>query len=98
MQFNGTRDIVCPDFVTEFLGGGMQYQLEHHLFPMMPRYKYPALVPLVKKFAADTGLCYKASGLGEMWQMHNATLRRNAMAAAVPDHLQKSCAGAVFRT
>eukprot|EP00438_Fugacium_kawagutii_P001899 Skav201631 [mRNA] locus=scaffold3582:122033:124889:- [translate_table: standard] len=28
-----------------------QYQLEHHLFPSMPRSKYPALQPILKKFA-----------------------------------------------
>ena len=39
-QFLGTRDIQCPEWVTEYLFGGMQYQLEHHLFPTMPRYKY----------------------------------------------------------
>jgi fatty acid desaturase len=38
-QFQCTRDIVCPDPITEYLFGGMQYQLEHHLFPFMPRYK-----------------------------------------------------------
>lgn len=44
------------------LWGGMQYQLEHHLFPTMPRYKYRDLVPLVKKFAEDNSLEYKSTG------------------------------------
>jgi hypothetical protein len=35
------------------------FQLEHHLFPTMPRYKYPALVPVIKQFALDNGLPYK---------------------------------------
>ena len=39
-QFLTTRNIECPDWITEYLFGGMQYQLEHHLFPTMPRYKY----------------------------------------------------------
>lgn len=38
-QFRCTRDIICPDPITEYLFGGMQYQLEHHLFPTLPRYK-----------------------------------------------------------
>ena len=37
-------------------------QVEHHLFPTMPRYKYPALVPVVKAFAAAHGLPYKVDG------------------------------------
>lgn len=39
-QFTGTIDIVCPDPISEYWFGGMQYQLTHHLFPTMPRYKY----------------------------------------------------------
>lgn len=38
-QFDGTRDIVTADPVTEYLFGGMQYQLTHHLFPTLPRWE-----------------------------------------------------------
>ena len=55
-QFQSTRDIICPDPISEYLFGGMQYQLEHHLFPTMPRYKNAAMVPIIKKFASDNGL------------------------------------------
>ncbi|CAM9799091.1 unnamed protein product [Pylaiella littoralis] len=61
-QFKTTRDAVCKDPLSEHLWGGMQYQLEHHLFPTMPRYKYRDLVPLVKKFAEDNSLEYKSTG------------------------------------
>lgn len=44
----------------------MQYQLEHHLFPTIPRYKYRHLVPLVKKFAEDNGIEYRATGQWEI--------------------------------
>jgi fatty acid desaturase len=37
---------VCSNPFSEWLWGGMQYQLEHHLFPTMPRYKCaPAMQP-----------------------------------------------------
>ena len=39
-QFVCTKNIECPDWFTEYLFGGMQYQLEHHLFPTLPRYKH----------------------------------------------------------
>jgi len=58
-QFRSTRDAVCTNPFSEWLWGGMQYQLEHHLFPTMPRYKYPALVPHVKKFAEDNNLSFR---------------------------------------
>ena len=61
----------------------MQYQLEHHLFPTMPRYKYTRVVPIVKKFAADHGLEYKADSLVRMISEHVATLKKNAAVAAI---------------
>lgn len=45
-QFISTIDIVCPDPITEFWFGGMQYQLTHHLFPTLPRYDLPHLQPV----------------------------------------------------
>jgi fatty acid desaturase len=58
-QFRSTRDFVCSNPALEYLAGGMNYQLEHHLFPTMPRYMYPKLVPVVKQFAAENNLPYK---------------------------------------
>ena len=46
----------------------MQYQLEHHLFPTIPRYKYRDLVPLVKQFAEDNALEYKSTGSWDIIQ------------------------------
>ncbi len=36
-QFRSTRNAVMTNPFSEWLWGGMQYQLEHHLFPSMPR-------------------------------------------------------------
>jgi fatty acid desaturase len=36
-QFMSTRNAVTTNPVSEWIWGGMQYQLEHHLFPSMPR-------------------------------------------------------------
>lgn len=58
-QFLSTRDVHCDNYVTELFWGGLQYQLEHHLFPTMPRYNYPRLRPLIRKFAESLGLEYK---------------------------------------
>jgi fatty acid desaturase len=80
-QFDGTRDIVCPDPITEYLFGGMQYQLTHHLFPTLPRYKYAKLQPLVIKWAEDNGIVYKRSGLVEVFSDHYAMLKANAKVA-----------------
>jgi fatty acid desaturase len=53
-QFMSTRNAVTMNPFSEWLWGGMQYQLEHHLFPSMPRSKYPALRGIVQEFARKT--------------------------------------------
>ena len=40
------------------------------------------MVPIVKEFARQHGLDYKADGLQEMYTRHYLTLRANAKAAA----------------
>jgi len=52
-QFCSTRGAVTRSSFTEWLWGGMQYHLEHHLFPSMPRSRYPQLRPLLQHFAAE---------------------------------------------
>jgi len=69
-QFRSTRDAVCSNPFSEWLWGGMQYQLEHHLFPTMPRYRYPALVPHVKKFAEENGLEFRITPEFELLKMN----------------------------
>lgn len=43
---------------TTFLLGGLNYQIEHHLFPAMPRPNLARAQPLVRAFCAETGLRY----------------------------------------
>ncbi|CAE8640251.1 unnamed protein product [Polarella glacialis] len=50
-QFRTTRDAAVTNPFSKWVWGGMQYQLEHHLFPSMPRSNYPALQPILQKFA-----------------------------------------------
>jgi fatty acid desaturase len=65
-QFRTTRDAKCHDPISQYLWGGMQYQLEHHLFPTMPRYKYPSLAPVLQKWAESNGLEYRVT---DQWKI-----------------------------
>jgi fatty acid desaturase len=84
-QFKSTRDIDCPDWITEYLFGGMQYQLTHHLFPTLPRYKNRRLQKVIKAWAKENDLKYKTSTLTEVFTDHFAMLKENAMAARESD-------------
>ncbi len=44
--------------VVDFLLGGLNYQIEHHLFPSMPRPSLRRVQPLVRAFCAERGIPY----------------------------------------
>eukprot|EP00566_Odontella_aurita_P009264 CAMPEP_0113540876 /NCGR_PEP_ID=MMETSP0015_2-20120614/8718_1 /TAXON_ID=2838 /ORGANISM="Odontella" /LENGTH=505 /DNA_ID=CAMNT_0000440717 /DNA_START=291 /DNA_END=1808 /DNA_ORIENTATION=- /assembly_acc=CAM_ASM_000160 len=71
-QFQSTRNAVTTNPFSEWLWGGMQYQLEHHLFPSMPRSKYPLLKPILQKFAEENNIPggYRESGEFEILKMN----------------------------
>ncbi len=44
--------------VTDFWYGGLNYQIEHHLFPGMPRNKLREVQPIVRKFCREHDIGY----------------------------------------
>jgi fatty acid desaturase len=62
----------------------MQYQLEHHLFPTMPRYKYPALMPEVKKFAEENKLDLRITNEWELLKLNVDNYKRVALLEPAP--------------
>jgi fatty acid desaturase len=73
--------------MVDFLMGGLNYQIEHHLFPSMPRPNLRYAQPLVRAFCEERGIAYSESSVfgsyGEaLRHLHEAgaPLRR-----AVPD-------------
>jgi len=80
VQFRSTRNAKCNNPISHILWGGMQWQLEHHLFPTMPRYKYRAVSEELQKFAASNDLDYRISGEFEIIGENVATLKRLAEA------------------
>ena len=57
IQVSGTRNIKTNVFVDWFYGG-LQYQIEHHLFPTIPRHNLPKVNVLVKSFCKDFNVEY----------------------------------------
>lgn len=47
----------------DFLLGGLNHQIEHHLFPSMPRPNLRRAKPLVRDFCAQRGISYSQCGL-----------------------------------
>ena len=49
--------------LTDFALGGLNYQIEHHLFPSMPRPNLRLARPVVRRFCAERGVPYLETGL-----------------------------------
>ena len=85
-QFESTRNAVTTNPFSEWLWGGMQYQLEHHIFPSMPRSKYPSLRKRLMKFAEDNKIPggYRETGEFQILKMNWELYKRVAEADPVP--------------
>merc|ERR1719421_758736 len=49
LQISTTRDVYDTWGVVGWFMGGLNYQIEHHLFPSMPRHHLPQCAEYVKK-------------------------------------------------
>ncbi|MEX0782806.1 MAG: acyl-CoA desaturase [Dehalococcoidia bacterium] len=74
--------------VTDFWYGGLNYQIEHHLFPTMPRNRLRDAQPIVEAFCKGVDVPYHSTGLLTSYRegfahLHRATasLRRRSSAA-----------------
>ncbi|MEO7174738.1 MAG: acyl-CoA desaturase, partial [Saprospiraceae bacterium] len=57
-QVNTTANFATRNKVWHWLLGGLNFQIEHHLFPKISHVHYPALSRIVKKACADYGINY----------------------------------------
>ena len=56
-----SRDVKAHP-LTDFLYGGLNYQIEHHLFPSMPRNKLKKAQVIVRAFCEERSIPYRESG------------------------------------
>ncbi|KAM7517105.1 hypothetical protein LguiA_006688 [Lonicera macranthoides] len=79
-QSGGTIDISCSSWMDWFFGG-LQFQLEHHLFPRLPRCQLRKISPLVKDLCKKHNLPYRNPTFFEANLMTIKTLRAAALQA-----------------
>ncbi|KAI9985643.1 hypothetical protein PInf_005035 [Phytophthora infestans] len=61
LQVTTTRNIT-PGFFMDWFCGGLNYQIEHHLFPMMPRHNLQKVNPLVKSLCKQYDVRFHETG------------------------------------
>jgi fatty acid desaturase len=75
---------------TDFWYGGLNFQIEHHLFPTMPRNNLKAAQPIVRQFCEEQGIPYHATGVFQAYRevfahlhMVSRPLRERGLAAQI---------------
>ncbi len=66
---------VCGNFLVDLALGGLNYQIEHHLFPNMPRPNLRQACPLVRAFCQDYGISYTETSLFDSFRQTMSYLR-----------------------
>ncbi|KAL3356127.1 hypothetical protein AABB24_017008 [Solanum stoloniferum] len=79
-QTAGTIDIACSPQMDWFFGG-LQFQLEHHLFPRLPRCQLRKISPIVQDLCKKHNLSYRSLSFFEANRWTIRTLRTAAMQA-----------------
>lgn len=64
LQVSTTRNIT-GGFIVDWFCGGLNYQVEHHLFPSLPRHSFPQVHKLVESFCKEYGVTYHEASLYE---------------------------------
>ena len=79
-QVKGTLNIDCHRFM-DWFHGGLQFQLEHHLFPRLPRHNLRKVSTITKALCRKHGLPYVSVGFWRANIMLFDTLKNAAMEA-----------------
>lgn len=59
-QVETTVNFACENRFLSWYLGGLNFQIEHHLFPRICHVHYPSIAPIVQKVCAEFGVAYKA--------------------------------------
>nr|AFX86441.1 delta-6-desaturase [Microula sikkimensis] len=90
-QTSGTLDISCPSWM-DWFHGGLQFQVEHHLFPRMPRCQFRKVSPFVMELCKKHNLEYNCASFSKanlltIRQLRNVALEARDLTKPVPKNL-----------
>ncbi|KAK6920060.1 Fatty acid desaturase domain [Dillenia turbinata] len=90
-QTNGTLDIACSPKM-DWLFGGLQFQLEHHLFPRLPRCHLRKVSPMVVELCKKHNLPYVSlsfwdANVRTIKTLRTAALQARDLTSGVPKNL-----------
>lgn len=100
-QLRTTMDVDCPSYF-DYVHGGLQFQVIHHLFPRMPRHNYRTAQPYVIEFCKRNGLEYViygfARGSEEVLDRLAEIAKQAKILADCTSHLQEEAFSSIAST
>lgn len=75
-----TRNVRSSPWI-DFVYGCLNYQIEHHLFPTMPRNNFKKVKKLIIEFCQQSNLPYEETGVIKSYRIILGELRRIALSA-----------------
>lgn len=84
-----TMDVDCPPWL-DFIHGGLQFQVIHHLFPRVPRHNLRRTQKLVQEFCNEVGIPYALYGFADGNKQVIGRLAEVSQQAAILAKCQKS--------
>ena len=82
-QVLSSRDLTSHP-VLDFLYGGLNYQIEHHLFPTIPRVNLKRAQAIIQPFCEAHGLSYEVTDpLTAYWQVYSVLRRAGNVAIEI---------------
>ena len=67
---------ILPGRIADFVFGGLNHQIEHHLFPTMPRANLRAAHRIVRPFCQEVGLPFEEVSIWESFRQTFVALDR----------------------
>lgn len=67
------------NFFIDIIYGGLNHQIEHHLFPFMPRSNLKKVKPIVEKFCVSKNISYHETGIWQSFQEIFTSLREESI-------------------
>jgi delta8-fatty-acid desaturase len=84
-----TMDVDCPPWL-DFVHGGLQFQVIHHLYPRVPRHNLRRTQRLVQDFCEEVGIPYALYGFVDGNQRVLGRLSEVARQAAILSECQRT--------
>jgi linoleoyl-CoA desaturase len=70
-QVETTADFAMDNRIINWLVGGLNFQVVHHLFPLVSHVHYPAIQPIVRRVSEKHGIVYRSfPGIGSAIASH----------------------------